>query len=139
MGNQFDIVLFDGVCNLCNGAINFVIDNDPKGKFKFASLQSEEGQELLRQHGLNQQFIDSLVLIKNDKAYIKSSGALHIAKGMGGFWKMAFIFMIVPKFIRDWVYDLIARNRYKWFGKRDACRMPSQELKDRFLQIDKIG
>lgn len=126
------IVLFDGVCNFCNGAINFTIDRDPKAKFLFAPLQSEfgiEAKEKFRFPGN----VDSIILIKNEKAYIKSTAALLIARQLSGLWPLMYIFIIIPPFIRNFFYDLIARNRYKWFGKSDSCRIPTPELKQRFL------
>ena len=129
-----DVLLFDGVCNLCNGAVNFIIDHDPKGHFKFSALQSDFGQEQLAKLGYDQQEFDSLVLLSGDKVYKKSSAALRIAKKLNGLYPLLYIFIIVPPFIRHAVYDIIARNRYKWFGKRDSCRMPTPELKSRFVE-----
>lgn len=127
------IVLFDGVCNLCNGAVQFIIKNDKKDMFRFAALQSETGRKLLATHQLQHGKIDSIVLIKNDKAFIKSTAALHIAKELSGIWKLAYYYIVFPKFIRDAVYDFIARNRYGWFGKKDQCMIPTPELKKKFL------
>ncbi len=127
------IVLFDGVCNLCNSFVQFIIKRDKKKQFLFASLQSSRGQKLLKQHNLPTGFIDSFVLIHNDKAYTKSGGALQVAKLLGGFYSIFHVFIIVPRFIRDAVYNLIGRNRYKWFGKRESCTIPTLELKARFL------
>jgi len=129
-----DILLFDGVCNLCNGAVNFIIDHDPTGHFKFAALQSEFGQEQLQKLGFDQADFDSLVLLSGDKVYKKSSAALRIARKLNGLYPLLYGFMIIPPFIRHAVYDLIARNRYKWFGKRDSCRMPTPELRSRFVE-----
>lgn len=129
------IILFDGVCNLCNGAVKFMIARDPKGVFKFASLQSEVGQKLLAEYDLLDKNIDSIVLIINKKAHCHSGAALRIARRLRGLWPLLYIFMLVPYFIRDWVYRWIARNRYKWFGKQaeDACLMPTKALKERLL------
>ena len=129
-----DILLFDGVCNLCNGAVNFIIDRDPKGHFKFAALQSDFGQEKLKELGFDQEDFDSLVLLSGGKVYKKSSAALRIAKKLSGLYPLLFVFIIIPPFIRHALYDLIARNRYKWFGKRETCRMPTPELKARFVE-----
>jgi len=127
-----DTIFFDGVCNLCNGAINFVIDRDTSGRYQFASLQSEVASEHLPERYTA---LDSIVLYKvSGKIYDKSSAALEIAKGLGGGWSLFYVFKIIPKFIRDAIYNWIARNRYKWFGKRATCRMPSPELKERFLE-----
>ncbi len=128
------ILLFDGVCNLCNSAVQFVIKRDKKKKFLYTSLQSKTGQKLLLKYGLNLSDFDSFILIENEKYFTKSTAALKVAKGLGGIWSMLYIFIIIPKFTRNAIYDFIARNRYKWFGKRDECMLPSPEFKDRFLQ-----
>ncbi|WP_323757774.1 thiol-disulfide oxidoreductase DCC family protein [Roseivirga sp.] len=134
MENQeHDILLFDGVCNLCNSSVNFIIDRDPKKHFKFAALQSDFGQTKLKELGFNQEEFDSLVLLSNGKIYRKSSAALRIAKKLKGLWPFLYIFIIIPPFIRHGVYDIIGKNRYKWFGKQDSCRMPTPELKQRFV------
>ena len=127
------IILFDGVCNLCNGAINFIIKHDPKGIFKFASLQGETGKQLLAQHNIDPQETDSIVLIDNDQVSVKSSAALRIAKNLNQGYPLLFGFMIIPTFIRNGVYDFIAANRYKWFGKKESCMLPTPELRTRFL------
>ena len=129
-----EILLFDGVCNLCNGAVNFIIDRDPKSHFKFAALQSEFGQEQLKSLGFNQSDFDSLVLLSEGKVFKKSSAALRIAGKLKGLYPLLKVFLIVPPIIRDGVYDIIARNRYKWFGKRDECRIPTPELRSRFIE-----
>ena len=127
------IILFDGVCNLCNGAINYVIKRDPNNVFKFAALQSEIGQELTAKFKIDGSKIDSIILIDGDKHYEKSTAALYIAKHLSGAYPLLFGFIIVPKFIRNAVYDYVARNRYKWFGKKDKCMIPTAELKNKFL------
>lgn len=129
------VVLFDGVCNLCSSAVQFIIERDKKNKFQFASLQSQYGQEQLTKYYLADKNIDSIVLIEKGKAYIKSSAALHIAKNMDGLYPLAFVFIIVPPFIRNWVYDWVAKNRYKWYGKKDACWIPTPELRARFIDV----
>ena len=128
-----DVLLFDGVCNLCNSSVNFIIDHDPKGQFKFAALQSDFGQERLKELGFNQEEFDSLVLLSEGKVYRKSTAALRIAKKLNGLWPLLYIFIIIPPFIRHAVYDLIGKNRYRWWGKRDSCRMPTPELRQRFV------
>jgi predicted DCC family thiol-disulfide oxidoreductase YuxK len=133
MAATHQIILFDGVCNLCNGAVQFIIKRDAKDIFRFASLQSETGQKLLATHQLQHKNIDSIVLVKNNNAYIKSTAALHIAKELSGIWKLAYYYIFIPKFIRDAVYDFVARNRYRWFGKKDQCMVPTAQLKSRFL------
>jgi len=130
---QEKIILFDGVCNLCNGAINFIIKHDPKAKFKFAALQGETGKQLLAKHNINPKETDSIVLIDTDKVSVKSSAALRIAKDLNKAYPLFFGFMIIPNFIRNAVYDFIAAHRYKWFGKKESCMLPTPELKSRFL------
>jgi predicted DCC family thiol-disulfide oxidoreductase YuxK len=127
------ILLFDGVCNLCNGSVQFVIKRDPKGKFLYAPLQSEVGQALLEQYDLPVETMNSVVLVENGKVYTRSDAPLQVARGLGGLWPITAIFFLVPRFIRDGIYDWIARNRYRWFGKREACMIPTPELKQRFL------
>lgn len=118
---------------MCNGLVAFIIKRDPNAKFFFASLQSEAGQELLQQNGLSARDFDSVVYLHDQKVYTKSTAALNILKTLGGFWRWFYVFVIVPKPIRDALYRWIARNRYKWFGKRNQCMVPTPELKNRFL------
>jgi len=127
------VILFDGVCNLCNGTVNFVIDRDPDGHFKFAALQSTAAQALLKKHRLDPKYLDSVLLIEKGRCYRDSSAALRIARRMRGIWSVLFIFIIVPRFLRDFVYHFIAKRRYRWFGQSDACRIPTPELRARFL------
>ncbi|MDA0196458.1 MAG: thiol-disulfide oxidoreductase DCC family protein [Bacteroidetes bacterium] len=127
------IILFDGICNFCNGAINFVMDRDRDGIFKFASLQSAFGQGYLKDSQLPLDEFESMVFLEHDEIYTKSTAVLKIARNMSGIWPILYGFMIVPKFLRDAIYNLIANNRYSWFGKRDQCRVPTPELKERFL------
>jgi predicted DCC family thiol-disulfide oxidoreductase YuxK len=134
MNNNSKILLFDGVCNLCNGAVQFVIKRDKNTRLKFASLQSEAGQKLLQEFNLPTDEFESFVFIDGDKIYTKSTAALKVAKDLGGFWKLFYAFVILPKPFRDFAYSLIAKNRYKMFGKRDVCMIPTPELKSRFLQ-----
>ncbi len=128
-----NIVLFDGVCNLCNRTVQFIIRNDPKAKFRFASVQSESGQLLLRQLGLPLDRFDSLVYITDNKFYLKSTAVLTILSKLGGGWQFFHIFKIIPVFLRDMVYNFIAKWRYKWFGQRENCMVPAHEYSDRFL------
>jgi predicted DCC family thiol-disulfide oxidoreductase YuxK len=127
------IILFDGVCNFCNNTINFLIRQDKKGVFHFAPLQSDIGQSLLRQQGLHQQQFDSFVLVSNSKAYLRSSATLQLIQHLPWYWQWARVLWVVPRPIRDGVYNWIARNRYKWFGKKDACMIPTPEVRSRFL------
>jgi len=131
--NNHPIILFDGICNLCNSSVQYVIKHDPNSLFRFASLQGETGQRLLKQYGLPENELNSFVLISDNKAYTRSSAALTVAKQLTGITKLLYGFIIVPPFIRNAVYDLIAKNRYKWFGKKDSCMIPTAELKSRFL------
>ena len=128
------ILLFDGVCNLCNSMVQFTIRRDPNGKFKFASLQSESGQVLLKKFGLPLDDFDSFVLINGDKYFIKSSAGLHVLKELGGVWKLFYVLIVFPRPLRDFIYNLIAKTRYRIFGKRDTCMVPTQEIKQRFLK-----
>ncbi|MBK8303233.1 MAG: thiol-disulfide oxidoreductase DCC family protein [Chloracidobacterium sp.] len=126
------IVLFDGVCNFCNGAVNFIIRHDADKKFKFTPLQSEAGQELRAKFNIGED-IDSIILIENDKAYLHSTAGLRVARGLGGIWSLGYAFIIVPVFIRDWAYKLFAKYRYRLFGRQDACMLPTPDVRDRFL------
>ena len=128
-----DIILFDGVCNLCDSSINFVIKNDPKSHFVFTALQSKSGKQLIERYNIETSKLDSIILIKNDTAYAKSTAALKIAKSLSKLWPLLYIFIIVPLIIRNGFYDYIAKNRYNWYGKKDACMVPTPELKSRFL------
>ncbi len=127
------IILFDGVCNLCNGAVQFIIERDKEQVFRFASLQSEIGQKYMLDAGLSLDEIDTILLVENDEIYSKSTAALRIAKRLNGLWFIMYGFIIVPTFLRNGVYDFIARNRYKWYGKQDSCWMPTPDLKKLFL------
>jgi len=133
MTTQSPILLFDGVCNFCDASINFVIERDPEGKFKYASLQSKVGEAFLKEFGMDTKNYDSFVLVDGETYYTKSTAALRVLKGLGGAWKLLYGFIIIPKPIRDAVYGLIAKNRYKWFGKKDACMLPDPEVQTRFL------
>ncbi len=128
------VILFDGVCNLCNGAVQFIIKRDKKKQFRFASLQGTTGSELLKQHDLPADVFNSFILIEKNKIYTRSTAALRVAWKLSGGWKLLYGFMIVPRFIRNAVYNMIAKNRYKWFGRKDECMIPMPELKERFLE-----
>ncbi len=127
------LLLFDGVCNLCNSSVQFVIKHDKKQQFLFSSLQSNAAKEILLRYDETNLNLDSIILITDAKIYSKSSAILKIAKLLGGFYSFGVIFYIVPKFIRDKVYDFVAKNRCKWYGKREKCMLPSEKLKSRFL------
>lgn len=128
------IILFDGVCNLCNLAVQFVIQHDTKDVFRFVALQSELGQEILKHIGVNPANVDSIILYEPGIAYYyKSQAVLEIAKHLGGFWHFGTIFRVIPTGIRNQLYDYIAKNRYKWYGKKENCMIPTPELRAKFL------
>lgn len=131
--NPNGIVLFDGVCNFCNSSINTIIKLDKKKYFRFAPLQSEVGQWLMNKHGLDPAKFDSVILVDDNKAYYYSGAILNIARKMGGIYSLAYVFMIIPPFIRNGIYKWIAKNRYKWFGKKDACMIPTPDIRSRFV------
>ena len=126
------IILFDGVCNLCNQSVQFIIKRDRNEKFKFASLQGDIGKRLLNQYQINNKS-ESIVLIENNKYFTKSSAVLRICIHLSIFWKLFSIFLIIPIFFRDFFYGIIAKNRYRLFGKQDSCMLPSPNIKNRFL------
>jgi predicted DCC family thiol-disulfide oxidoreductase YuxK len=130
---QDKIILFDGVCNLCNGLVQFIIKIDKKEVFKFSSLQSDFGQRILLENNLDTKDLNSFIFLDQGKLYHKSTAALKMYKAIGSFWQLLYIFIIVPRPIRDWIYSLIANNRYKWFGKQESCWIPTPELKSRFI------
>ena len=125
------IVLFDGGCNLCSKSVQFIIKRDPHNQFLFASLQSEMGKSLLEKHHLSE--VDSVVLIKEDMYYMESDAALEICRHLSSGWKLLAILKVIPSSIRDPLYQFVARNRYRWFGKQDSCMLPTEEMKKRFL------
>ncbi len=127
------VIIFDGVCNFCNYWVNFAIKRDRKKKLKFATLQGVTAKQLLLQHHTNPTSLSSVILIDNGRAYTQSSAAIRICKYLDGGWKLFYGLIIIPKFIRDFFYYIIARNRYKWFGKKDNCLVPTSELRERFL------
>jgi predicted DCC family thiol-disulfide oxidoreductase YuxK len=136
LGNHNTVlILFDGVCNLCNGLVQFIIRRDPKAKFKFASLQSDVGRSLLKQFNIDPDLLHSIVVIDNDVAFQRSDAALRIANYLGGGWKILKVFNILPKFFRDACYNAVAANRYRIFGKKDSCMIPTPELKERFIEL----
>lgn len=126
------IVLFDGICNYCNSMVNFAIRNDREGRLRFAPLQSDAGRNLRKQYQVPTG-VDSVVFIENDRAYYYSDAALRITRYLQGPARLLYGFMIIPRFIREPIYKWIARNRYKWFGKKDSCMIPTPEVRDRFL------
>jgi predicted DCC family thiol-disulfide oxidoreductase YuxK len=130
------VVLFDGVCNFCNASVNFIIRRDPKGEFRFAPLQSEVGKKYLEKFHLSTTDLDTMVLVEGERVFTRSTAGLRIARRLTGLWPLFSAFLIVPKFLRDAVYRVIAKNRYRWWGKRDACMVPSPAVRARFLPND---
>ncbi|TAH01121.1 MAG: thiol-disulfide oxidoreductase DCC family protein [Sphingobacteriales bacterium] len=128
------VILFDGVCNLCNTFVQFIIKHDKKDKFSFAPLQSNYAIEVIKNHNLNNNQLQSVVFIANQKIYTKSNAALQIAKHLGGLWSLFGCLNIFPLKLRDAVYNYVAKNRYKWFGKKQSCMVPTANLKNKFLQ-----
>jgi predicted DCC family thiol-disulfide oxidoreductase YuxK len=131
--NENPIILFDGVCNFCNGAVNFIIKHDRKKAFRFTPLQSDAGQALLQQYGLPTNELKSFVLIEKGKAYKKTTAALRVANYFSPYWRWTNLFWILPSPVRDVAYNIIAKYRYKWFGKKEECMIPSSEFRSRFL------
>ena len=134
--DEHPVVLFDGVCNLCNGAVNFLVDRDPRAKLRFASLQSSAGRALLEGlgHALADGDPESIVLVDGGLVYERSTAALRIARHLSGPWSLLAVLFVVPAFLRDLVYRWVASNRYRWFGKSDVCRVPTPELRARFIE-----
>ncbi len=132
MKEQNPIILFDGICNLCNGTVDFLLKHDCKKQFRFASIQSEAAQLLFRKSQIPDD-TDSVVLIKSNQVFIESDAVIEIARMLHFPWKMIVIFRIVPKKMRDYIYRWIARNRYQWFGKRDDCRLPDPTENESFI------
>ena len=128
------VILFDGVCNLCNASVQFIIKHDKKSVFRFASLQSEFGKRIIEKFDLANKNIDSVMLFENNTIQLKSTAALQIAKRLGGIYSALYVFIIIPRFMRDSIYDFVARNRYRWFGKQESCMIPKPELKKLFIE-----
>lgn len=130
---QQPVILFDGVCNFCNGAVNFVIKRDKKALIQFAPLQSEKGRMFSRQFGFSEEDMKTFLFIEDGKVYTKSTAALRVCRYLGALWPLCYGCVIVPKFIRDGMYNWVAKNRYKWFGKKETCMMPTPEVRTRFI------
>lgn len=130
---QHPILLFDGVCNYCNSMTNFIIRQDKKKVFRFSPLQSSFGQRILKENDLPMDVFESFILLDRGKLYKKSTAGLRAYNKLPWYWKWTQLFWIFPRFIRDWVYGIFAKNRYKWWGKREECMMPTPELRERFL------
>ncbi len=127
------VILFDGVCNFCNSTINFVIERDRTKFFRFAPLQSAAAAGLMHKYGIDGIEADSVVVVENEKAYLRSAAALHIARHLTWPWKALYLLIVIPRPLRDIAYTLFARNRYRLFGKKDVCMMPTPDLRNRFL------
>ena len=129
-----NIVIFDGVCNLCEFSVNFIFEHDTTGHFSFTPAQSPLGASLLKHFGINTSRLDTVVLVRGDRAFTRSAAAIEIASKLDMPWNLLTVFQAVPEPLRDVMYDLIAQNRYQLFGKKDACMLPSEELRRRFLE-----
>ena len=127
------VVLFDGVCNFCNSSVNWIIARDRRSAFRFAALQSPAGERMQREYGLDPSALDTLVLVQGDRVYRRSGAALRIVRRLRWPWPALFGLIAVPAFIRDFVYDFLARHRYRWFGRKDECMVPTPEVRERFL------
>ncbi len=133
-GDGAPILLFDGVCNLCNGAVQFILRRDPAKRFRFAALQSPVGEQFLREHGIEPGRLDTLVLVEGGRAYLRSTAALRVARRLSGPWPLLYyLFIWLPRPLRDLAYNLVARNRYRLFGEREECMVPTPDLRARFL------
>lgn len=130
---NFPVLLFDGVCNLCNGSVQWVLMHDAKAQFRFAALQSDTGQMLLRQFGLAPAQLDTVVLVAGDRVFLRSDAPLEIVRRLGGGWALLYVFKVLPRPLRNAVYDWVARHRYRWFGRQETCMLPRPEWKGRFV------
>ena len=128
-----NLILFDGVCNLCSALVQFVIRHDPAAKFRFAAIQSEIGGEIFQSHGLDPADLQTFVFIKDGKMFLRSDAAIEVVSRFGGAWRIFRILRFVPRLVRDVIYSTIARNRYRWFGRKEVCMIPTAEIKGRFL------
>jgi predicted DCC family thiol-disulfide oxidoreductase YuxK len=128
-----NLVLFDGVCNLCSALVQFVIRHDRVAKFRFAAIQSEIGKEIFQSHGLDAADLQTFVFIADGRMFVRSDAAIEVASRFGGAWRFFTVFRLVPRVARDWIYSVIARNRYRWFGRKEVCMVPTVEIKERFL------
>lgn len=138
MTQDRSIIFFDGVCNLCNSSIDFVLKRDKKDKFLVGALQDDLSRKILADHQVKEAYLDSIILLEDGVIYYKSTAALRIARHLSGLWPVFYPLIIVPKVLRDSVYDWIGTNRYKWFGKKNTCRLPTPEEKAKFLSEDDV-
>jgi predicted DCC family thiol-disulfide oxidoreductase YuxK len=128
------VLFFDGVCNLCSGAVQFVVDHDPQGRIRFASLQSDVGRAVLERLDLPRDDLETVVLVEGNRAYTKSAAAIRVCELLGGVYRLASVGWIVPRGVRDRLYDVVAEHRYQWFGRKDQCMVPTPELRSRFVE-----
>lgn len=133
MSTMKSLIFFDGVCTLCNNSIDFIIRKDNKGRFLVGSLQDEYSKKILSKYDVQEGYLDSLVLLEKDEVYYRSTAALKIARHLSGLWPIFYPLILLPRFLRDPVYDWIGQNRYRWFGKKDSCRIPTPEEKGKFI------
>jgi predicted DCC family thiol-disulfide oxidoreductase YuxK len=135
MGDDFyRIILFDGVCNLCNDLVQFIIKRDLYTRFRFTPLQSESGLQLLKQYGYKEDKFEFIVYIRGGKTFCKSTAVLEILNDLGGIWRFTYALIIIPKFIRDFIYNIVSKKRYQLFGRSDSCMIPTPGIKERFLE-----
>lgn len=130
---QQPLILFDGVCNFCNSAVNFVIKRDKRARIQFAPLQSEKGRLYARQYGINPDDMKTFLFIEDNKVYTRSTASLKVCRYLGALWPLCYGLIIIPKFIRNGIYNWVAKNRYKWFGKKETCMIPTPEVRARFI------
>ncbi len=128
-----NLILFDGVCNLCSALVQFVIRHDPAAKFRFAAIQSEIGREIFQSHGRDPRDLQTFVFIAEGKLFLRSDAAIEVVTRFGGAWSICKIFRFVPRALRNAIYSSVARNRYRWFGRKEVCMVPTAEIKERFL------
>ena len=138
MTDAKSIIFFDGVCTLCNASIDFILKRDHKNRFLVGALQEPTSKKVLANFQVDPSYLDSLVLVENGKIYFRSTAALRIAKKLNGPWSFFYILIVIPAFIRDPVYDWIGKNRYRWFGKKSTCRIPSAEERQKFLSEENL-
>lgn len=138
MSPSQSVILFDGVCNLCNSSIDFILKRDKENRFLVGALQEEAGKRLLARFQVKPEYLDSLVLVENGEIFFRSTAALKIARNLSGFWPFFYVFMAIPTSVRDWVYNWIGKNRYRWFGKKNTCRLPSPGEKAKFLSLENL-
>jgi predicted DCC family thiol-disulfide oxidoreductase YuxK len=129
-----EVILFDGVCNLCNGAVNWVIKHDKQNRFKFASLQSDYGRQVINRFQLNSGYLNTIVLLDNDRVYLRAEAVLRILKHLEGIYSVAYIFNVLPSPILSFFYNIVAKYRYRWFGKKDSCMVPDVSVKQKFIE-----